>query len=440
MKQTGQVEYKRTILLDILGLVHVPLLLLPAYGLMGAFLELSGGQLMRLMVCAAFPAAAALIGFFAIRKLRHFIPNLFVAVLLVALSGLGAWTLNRERLAVGVLAVVVTVIFTIAVCALRLYSRLQAGELKNDFEAAHMDQENVVLEAYEIDTFLNYPEPGHWAWISLFYAAGLAAKSSAYLHFVFWILAADVLICFLFHYFRDYHQYVRMNHGLANLPLRMMGKVHRTFLAAGVVLLLLFMAPGMLYGKEPLQQAVENMIEREREKPGASITDMEEQTVADQEVSTESMDSIFTEEYVTPKWVRVFYEVLTWVFGIGCGAFLLYLVFVWIRGISREYGSGDGEDEVISLRDISETRRTLRRKRKEAQAGPNGMVRKYYRRLIRKGISGTPDPALSPAQLEEAAGTGRMLPDKAEALHKLYEKARYSREGVSREEAEGLEK
>lgn len=76
-----------------------------------------------------------------------------------------------------------------------------------------------------------------------------------------------------------------------------------------------------------------------------------------------------------------------------------------------------------------------RREKKEGYLSPNMRIRRQYKKTIKKAGKYQPTGAETPAELEER---NELSGDGMRRLHDGYEKARYSRGGCTKEEAEAL--
>jgi hypothetical protein len=65
-------------------------------------------------------------------------------------------------------------------------------------------------------------------------------------------------------------------------------------------------------------------------------------------------------------------------------------------------------------------------------------IRRRYKRTIKKSTKGSPTFWASPLELESQAGLAES--SDMQRLHGYYEKARYSKEGCTREDAAALQK
>lgn len=151
------------------------------------------------------------------------------------------------------------------------------------------------------------------------------------------------------------------------------------------------------------------------------------------------------EEKPTPPWLAWFYEVMTYVMigliGLLILIALIVLIVRLVRKFYRPYRENEDVQEFIASKD-DEKGSTLPKlkdilKRPDwLDFSPNAVVRRAFRKTILKGSTDTPSKAMTPAELEAFAG----LPagEETDLLHMLYEKARYTGEGVTKEEAKLL--
>lgn len=137
--------------------------------------------------------------------------------------------------------------------------------------------------------------------------------------------------------------------------------------------------------------------------------------------------------------MRVMQVILVLVFVIGIVTVLFFLLrkFFSIRlpqfsRVEKNWEKHtDGIDEYIPLRPVS-------RSREEFPGDPNGKIRKYFTRYMKKKSGGKVDTSLTPQEMAETylSGEGQPVPEEERMIVELYEKARYSGESCSAEEAE----
>ena len=106
-------------------------------------------------------------------------------------------------------------------------------------------------------------------------------------------------------------------------------------------------------------------------------------------------------------------------------------------GGSGDELSEDEEDEVLFLHQEKDERENLpwRREKKEGYLSPNMRIRRQYKKTITRAGKYRPAGVETPAELEEK---NKLSGDGIKRLHEGYEKARYSQEGCTKEEADAL--
>ncbi len=365
---------------------------------------------------------------------------------------------------------VLTVSLSAFLLAARCYTRLKKGKLKRML--AEMPGEaggQLAPELWEIPTFLDRPVPTHWGVFAFYYLIFLVAGKSDLLIYVFYLLLADVFVCFLFGYQDNMQRFIRENKRIANLPVHSIQKVGRILLLVSVILLGLIVLPSALYGREPLTNL------RAHIKPVelTPSTDMEELMQG----GLSDPDFGLPEEAPTdpPAWLVALGNVLFYLGAVAVGIALLIVIYRVCRN-ALSYFAQDEADEILFLgtEESSGTRTKERRVRekKERRSSPNRRIRRQYKKTILRAMGKRSDTERSSSsESQTSAGqertsgriaadrttlTGKKIPagwetpteletkaqlirdPSTDKLHTLYEKARYSREGCTKEEAESL--
>lgn len=137
--------------------------------------------------------------------------------------------------------------------------------------------------------------------------------------------------------------------------------------------------------------------------------------------------------------MRVMQVIVILFFVIGVAAILFFLLrkifrvrlpqFSRVEKVRERHT--DGIDEYISLRPVL-------RQGEEFPADPNGKIRRYFTRYMKRKSGGRVDISLTPKEMVKmyAAGEGGNVTEEERVIVELYEKARYSGENCSEEEAE----
>jgi len=156
----------------------------------------------------------------------------------------------------------------------------------------------------------------------------------------------------------------------------------------------------------------------------------------------EQVDLLAPFEHIEPHpIVKFLVKLMEYLLGIGCGiALVVGLVYGAIR-LSRMFSTSfqDRGDFVENLQD-DELEVIREAKKKTDKVGffdrsPNAVVRRRYRKTILRASKTRPDRWMSPAEAEANANlTGSTI----DRLHVLYEKARYSPDGCTKQDVSEL--
>ena len=132
-------------------------------------------------------------------------------------------------------------------------------------------------------------------------------------------------------------------------------------------------------------------------------------------------------------------EFLGWVIAI---AVTLFAVFKILRKLYQIYlafdmNSAENGDQIerLSVAGSKDDKQMLKRQRSEMSRWdrtPNSKIRRIYKKRVLRDWREVPDASMTPLEIEERVSMGEK--DK-QVFHTLYEKARYGKEGCTREEA-----
>jgi hypothetical protein len=216
-----------------------------------------------------------------------------------------------------------------------------------------------------------------------------------------------------------------------------MEKIHHILFVIGLLLILLFTLPALFYGREPLANVSSIQL---------SPLELSTDDSAQIEYPPVSYDMTLPDNMVEPDepltpplWLeyatKIFLFVILSVALVGT----IYGIYQAIRQAGENF-SMENEDEVIFLDSKEDSRRSIRKKGspREGRLSPNMQIRRRYKRAIRKSTKGRPTFWASPSELESQAGLAESAD--IQRLHGYYEKARYSREGCTREDVAALQK
>lgn len=427
---------KKNFIQVILSWIHALFLLYGFFPLFASMAQLEGTAKLSYCLMGLLLLIPIVLSWVFLRVLKQL--PLYVLCSALATAGMGfvGYYLGGVFLYGDIITAGLFLIISIVLFVNRGLSRIRYGDLKRDYQAVYGLDAVFPLRLWDVPTLFSKPAPVHWAWFVIQYILGIVVRQSFYWHFIFYMLVVDVLCVFAFCYIERLNEFVAVNSRIANFPGRTIKKVHNFIFAIATLLLALFMVPAILYQFEPLT------LIKERE----SVLSETVQTPSEHDYSALVTGDPMVPPIITemndqiPEWPWVGYLVKVSLF-----LMLAILVVVSIIGIIRfirrasMHFAEEEEDEVIFLGDESaDTKSRLRRNRQKEERGSiNMQVRKKYKKLIRKNTKGTPSKYSSPFELETTAGlrahNGTPSEEKTTVYHEIYEKARYSKEGASKE-------
>ena len=409
-------EIKKTPVQIPLTWIHVWLLFAGIYGFAAGFLELTGRE--ALYFCAIsllllIPAAASwilirktkalwqfLLGGIAVCAVTYlaakFFCSLFSVQAAAVIEAAVAANDGKNKFENGIspaflesLSGVMTGLMAAVIFLIRGYVRIRKGQLKKaaqELPAGSMPLAD--MEAWEIPTLLDEPKPLHFLWFMIQYVIGVLMKMPFYWHLIYWFFFADV-----------------------------------------------FLLPSALYGKDPIAEAIAGYEPKELE---SDLTIETPEAGAPQGMEQADLsDMLGDKEYKPmPQWIQNLFTTVMYLVMVAVGIAVLRAIYQSVKNAGKAF-SEDEEDEVLFLHQGNDERENLpwRREKKEGHLSPNMRIRRQYKKTIKKAGKYQPTGAETPAELEER---NELSGDSMRRLHDGYEKARYSREGCTKEEAEAL--
>ncbi|MBR0087930.1 MAG: hypothetical protein IJL98_09365 [Lachnospiraceae bacterium] len=259
----------------------------------------------------------------------------------------------------------------------------------------------------------------------------------------YYLAFAYAIVFIIYSNFKKLNEYLEFNKNVENIPYSQISRTNYGTLAIYLLLTIALMIILPLLGIDKLAANL-----------GQALKDLLSKIIGDPDYSTASHASMETDpsyemvmpegiarETETPQWLKILYQIFSWV---ATGAVIIIglgiLVMVSLRMMKlfyRSEKSGIDKDEFIHVGD--ETKESLFREFKPVKRvqewldrSPNAQVRRFYKKTLLKNAKNPPEAYMTPEEAETYAG----LPEgkNRETLHTLYEKARYSASGVSREE------
>lgn len=330
-----------------------------------------------------------------------------------------------------------SLLLSLLIFFIRGYGRIKKGQVQKMLEELpSADLSRVDYSELEVPIFLDTPSPLHWIYFALHYVPSALLKFSGYWHTVFYLFLVDVFLCFIYRFVDNFYDFLHDHSHSANLPVKTMEKVVKIIFGIACVILLAFTLPSLFYGKEPLSS-----ISFEKKESVEELTPLPEPSAPQGEMADwrELLDQ-GQEPKEPPRWLVFLTEVL---FYLVCVGVMLSVLVVIYRACKRagQFFASESEDEICFLeKSFSDQEENLKKQRfpwfKETSA--NMRIRKYYKKLLRKGLKDQPQGSETPAQLENIAGLSQG--ESRRYLHDCYEKARYSKEGCSPVEVSQLKK
>lgn len=300
---------------------------------------------------------------------------------------------------------------------------------------------------------LAQPSPGFLGYFVCLFFVSLITKLNQLQNLVYWLTFVYLLNFIIYTNVKSLNDYLYSRKETANLPGRQICSTNRGLVTIFSVLMVLAMLALPLL---PADKAIYSVGIALRDFLRWLFSHFSEEPIPIAEMETEELiaetqSNLLPDTSTTPAWLTMLYNIL---FGaitfIVCTAVIIgiiYLIYLFIQRFYRPVSAAGDTQEFIDKETEPEYMDRTERQKKEGIMSrlfnPNAIVRKRFKRRIKKGAAARPGersgkiPApLTPSELEEFAG----LPADAETqkLHELYEKARYSRDGCTKEEASSL--
>lgn len=368
-------------------------------------------------------------------KMKHFV-TYFVSGILCAALLFFLGVHFYEKLYLCVLSVFIMLI--------RIPSRLHKTD---DYEIV---DENVT----DSGALLDSPSVGFLGYFVLLFFASVLLKRSEPQELIYWVTFAWLANFLLHMNLRSLNSYLYSRRGIANLPGKQIVSTNRGLMIVFSVLALVIMLVVPLI---PLDHIVSSI--------GIAIRDFlrwvfshfssEEEAVVEtvaESLAPSGQASMFGEVKTTPAWLKMLYDILFGViaFVVSAGALvgIGYAILMLIHRFYKPTAAAGDMQEFIEEETESSFIQDSEKKEKDSLFSqlfhPNAAIRKRFKKQIQKGSAsnkkaGNTIPiSLTPAELEEYAGLSD--DERTRLLHTLYEKARYSKEGCTKEDVASLKK
>lgn len=236
--------------------------------------------------------------------------------------------------------------------------------------------------------------------------------------------------------------FVNTHSRLERFPERRLVKSNRRmmWMQSGVVMAGMFVAPfvgidQIIYG---IGRVLRNIL-------AYLLSGLDQESIPEKVQKTEKEKEMMLigEEKILPEWIEVLYflmDVLSWILVIGFLLFALYKIVKILYGMYLAFGvqteeNGDQVERIFAV-SSEESKMHMKKSKKENlfwNLSPNAKIRKFYKKRVKKDMKETINPAWTPQEIEQFV---KLPMQEKQLLHSLYEKARYSQAGCSKEEAQ----
>ena len=327
-------------------------------------------------------------------------------------------------------------ILSVAIMLIRIPSRLQKTD---DYEIV---DENVIESGGLFDS----PSAGFLGYFVLLFFIALLLKRNDLQTILYWITFAWLTDFLVYTNLKSLNRYLYSRRNIANLPGKQITSTNRALMIAFSILALVVMLVVPLLPLDHIVYSIGWIF---------SHFSSEEQTVVEtaaESLATSGQSAMFGDVKPTPAWLKMLYDILfaAILFVVSAGA-LVGIGYAILMLVHRFYKpaavTGDIQEfikEETESTFLQDSKKNERDSLFSRMFHPNTTIRKRFKKLIQMGIhsdkktSNSIPVSLTPLELEQYA----KLPDdeRTQLLHALYEKARYSKEGCTKEDVASLRK
>ena len=298
------------------------------------------------------------------------------------------------------------------------------------------------------------PSAGFLGYFVLLFFIALLLKRNDLQTILYWITFAWLTDFLIYTNLKSLNRYLYSRRNIANLPGKQIISTNRALMIAFSILALVVMLVVPLL---PLDHIVYSI--------GIAIRDFlrwifshfssEEQTVVEtaaESLATSGQSAMFGDVKPTPAWLKMLYDILfaAILFVVSAGALvgIGYTILMLVHRFYKPSAVTGDIQEFINEETESTFLQDSEKKERDSLFSmlfnPNTTIRKKFKKQIQQGShlnkkAGNSIPvSLTPLELEQYA----KLPDdeRTHLLHALYEKARYSKDGCTKEDVASFKK
>ena len=316
------------------------------------------------------------------------------------------------------------------------------------------DYEIVDENIHETNGILDAPGASFlFFFVFVFFMSMLLEKPEAQ-NIIYWLTFAYVANLLMFINLKSLNSYLYSRRNIANLPGQQIISTNRVLM---LIFSLFTIALMLILPLIPMDEFISSIGIALRDflrwffSHFSSKQDPIIETVAEA-ISSSSEPAMMGETKPTPAWLKLILDVTFFIFAfaacIGLIAGLFYLILVIAhRFYKPTSATGDLSEFINEETETSFIHESYKKPKDNLFSQmfhPNTFVRKRFRKQIQKGITSLKKSVssslqpLTPSELEAYAGLSD--DEYTKLLHELYEKARYSKEGCTKEDAARLKK
>lgn len=363
------------------------------------------------------------------KKIKHLVSYLVIGTIssiLIFLLGMNMF----ERLYLSVLSIIIMLI--------RIPARLHKTD---DYEIV---DENVT----DSGGLLDCPSAGFLGYFALLFFVAALLKKNALQDLIYWITFAWLANFLIYTNLRSLNSYLYSRRSIANLPGKQIVSTNRALMMLFCIVTLIIM---LVLPLIPLDEVVSSI--------GIAIRNFlrwffshfsaEEQEIVEtvaESLAASGQATMLGEVKPTPAWLKMLYDILFGIISfvvsagalVGIGYAILLLIHRFYKPTAAQGDTQEFIDEETESSFIQKTEKKESSSLFSQLFHPNMTIRKRFKKQIQKGCAsnkktGSSIPiSLTPAELEQYANLSD--DEQTQLLHTLYEKARYSKDGCTKED------